>query len=83
MAHLSYTFTRIPPGKAYLITEEAVKDYRLIDVSGSSEVVIREESAQVDLTKDPTGQTVLFVNEKYRWDGFKHNNLKVNQFSWK
>ena len=83
MAALSWTFEHLPPGKEYTVTEEPVKDYRFVSVSGSGDVRIEGEKALVDLTKKPTGQQVLFCNEKTRYDGFKHNDLKVNTFTWK
>lgn len=83
MALLSWTFENIPPGTAYAVTEEPVKDYRFVSVSGSQSVKTEGRRALVDLTEKPTGQQVLFCNEKTRYDGFKHNDLKVNTFTWK
>lgn len=83
MATMSWTFKNLPPGQAYTVTEEPVKDYRFVSVSGSGEVRTEGKKAIVDLTKKPTGQQVVFCNEKTRYDGFKHNDLKINTFVWK
>ena len=87
----SVTFTNIPMGSDYKVSELKVLRYGLVAVTGTDNVTIQQIaepeygldpseifSVTANLKEKATGTTVTFENKKYRWDDYSHNNIVEN-----
>ncbi len=63
----------------YEVEELPVARYRLKEIKDVVNGAIKDERAMFDLEQNEYGE-VTFVNEKYEWQGFSHNDTKVNLF---
>lgn len=71
-------FENLIPGM-YQVEENIVARYRLKEIKDVVNGAIEGERAKFDLDKNEFGE-VTFVNEKYEWQGFGHNDIVVNTF---
>ncbi len=63
----------------YEAEELFVARYRLKEIKDIVAGVIEKDKAKFDLEQNEVGE-VTFVNEKYEWQGFSHNDIKINSF---
>lgn len=94
---ISYTWTNIPVGEAYEITEIVTNRYYLADVTSddtnvdinrlkaSGYDVMPSETFKVtaNLLEKPSGTVVTFVNRKYAYKDYGHNSVVKNVVSVK
>lgn len=71
-------FENLMPGM-YQAEESIVARYRLKEIKDVVNGVIEGKTAKFDLDKNEFGE-VTFVNEKYEWQGFGHNDIEINTF---
>ncbi len=71
-------FENLIPG-IYQVEELLVARYRLKEIKDIVNGSIEERKAKFDLDRNMFGE-VTFVNEKYEWQGFGHNDIVINTF---
>lgn len=71
-------FENLIPG-TYQVEELLVARYRLKEIKDIVNGSLEGKRAQFDLDKNEFGE-VTFVNEKYEWQGFSHNDIVINTF---
>ncbi|MGN0465158.1 MAG: leucine-rich repeat protein [Lachnospiraceae bacterium] len=71
-------FDNLIPG-TYEAEELLVARYRLKEIKDIVNGSLKGKKAKFDLDKNEFGE-VTFVNEKYEWQGFGHNDIAVNTF---
>ena len=92
---LSYTFEAIPMGSDYVVQEEMCNRYLLTNISSEDENVTitkLEEpiyeagrkntdffNVSVDFKEKPTGTSIIFQNEKVRYDDYSHTSFVENR----
>lgn len=71
-------FENLIPG-TYEVEELLVARYRLKEIKDIVNGILDGGKARFDLDKNEFGE-VTFVNEKYEWQGFSHNDIVINTF---
>lgn len=71
-------FENLIPG-TYEVEELLVARYRLKEIKDIVNGSLEGKGAKFDLDKNEFGE-VTFVNEKYEWQGFSHNDIVINTF---
>ncbi len=71
-------FDNLIPG-IYQVEESTVARYRLKEIKDIVNGAMEGEKVEFDLDKNEFGE-VTFVNEKYEWQGFGHNDIVINTF---